>query len=347
MFHNFLIAIILALAMFVSYWGVGRMCIWATNHGILDIPGERSSHMVATPIGGGAIIVLVTIVGFSITGLLIPHWVMPNIQYYLIASVVIALIGWLDDLYSLAAIWRFGVQSSMALVVMLSVGVYDNIGIPGGEYISLGWIGYPLTFLWIVGLVNAYNFMDGIDGNAGGIGAVAGIIWAIIAFYFNQPYLLTLSLLISVSCTGFLGHNWQPAKIFMGDSGSTFLGFTFAVLPLLMLKVTGNMNIPVAATLVVAPWIWDATYTFLRRLWRREPAFTAHRTYLYQRLSSSGYPHRVGALLYIVLSILTGFCAFLYLVVTQWWGLFLLVLVLFLLITQLMIVLVSEFRQTT
>ena len=111
MFHNFLIAIILALAMFVSYWGVGRMCIWATNHGILDIPGERSSHMVATPIGGGAIIVLVTIVGFSITGLLIPHWVMPNIQYYLIASVVIALIGWLDDLYSLAAIWRFGVQS--------------------------------------------------------------------------------------------------------------------------------------------------------------------------------------------------------------------------------------------
>ena len=115
----------------------------------------------------------------------------------------------------------------------------------------------------------------------------------------------------------------------MGDSGSTFLGFTFAVLPLLMLKVTGNMNIPVAATLVVAPCIWDATYTFLRRLWRREPAFTAHRTYLYQRLSSSGYPHRVGALLYIVLSILTGFCAFLYVVVTQWWGLFLLVLVLF------------------
>ena len=345
MFHNFLIAIILALAMFVSYWGVGRMCIWATNHGILDIPGERSSHMVATPIGGGAIIVLVTIVGFSITGLLMPHWVMPNIQYYLIASVVIALIGWLDDLYSLAAIWRFGVQSSMALVVMLSVGVYDNIGIPGGEYISLGWIGYPLTFLWIVGLVNAYNFMDGIDGNAGGIGAVAGIVWAMISLYFSQPSLLILSLLIAASCLGFLGHNWQPASIFMGDSGSTFLGFTFAVLPLLMLNVSDDINIPVAATLVAAPWIWDATYTFLRRLWRREPAFTAHRTYLYQRLASSGYPHRVGAILYIFLSLLTGLSALFYLVATEGWSFFWLALTLLLLIVQLVIVLVSELRQ--
>ncbi|MDP6583120.1 MAG: adenylate/guanylate cyclase domain-containing protein, partial [Anaerolineales bacterium] len=229
----------------------------------------------------------------------------------------------------MASIWRFGVQSVMALVIMLGVGVYDNISIPGGDYISLGWLGYPLTFLWIVGLVNAYNFMDGIDGNAGGIGAVAGIVWAMISLYLNQPYLLILSLLISVSCAGFLGHNWQPASIFMGDSGSTFLGFTFAVLPLLMLKVSGDMNIPVAATLVVAPWIWDATYTFLRRLWRREPAFTAHRTYLYQRLATSGYPHRSGALLYIALSLLTGLGAFLYIVVSGRWSLVLLLLVVF------------------
>ena len=186
MFHNFLIAIILALAMYVSYWGVGRMCIWATNRGIMDIPSERSSHMVATPIGGGAIIVLVTIVGFSIAGLLMPHWVIPGIQYYLIASVVIALIGWLDDLYAVAAIWRFGVQSVMALVIILAVGVYDNISIPGGDYISLGWLGYPLTFLWIVGLVNAYNFMDGIDGNAGVIVYVFVSVLSMIFLYLNQ-----------------------------------------------------------------------------------------------------------------------------------------------------------------
>ena len=196
MFDNFLILIILAVAMYVSYWGVGRMSIWATNRGILDVPGERSSHMVATPIGGGAIIVLVTTVGYAITRLLMPNWNIPSIQYYLIASMVIALIGWLDDLYAVPAIWRFSVQSAMAIVIMLAVGVYDNIGVPGHEPVNLGWLGYPLTFLWIVGLVNAYNFMDGIDGNAGGIGAVAGIVWAMISLYFSQPSLLILSLLI-------------------------------------------------------------------------------------------------------------------------------------------------------
>ncbi|HCU80966.1 MAG: hypothetical protein CL789_04505 [Chloroflexi bacterium] len=345
MFDNFLILIILAVAMYVSYWGVGRMSIWATNRGILDIPGERSSHMVATPIGGGAIIVLVTTVGYAITRLLMPNWNIPSIQYYLIASMVIALIGWLDDLYAVPAIWRFSVQSAMAIVIMLAVGVYDNIGVPGHEPVNLGWLGYPLTFLWIVGLVNAYNFMDGIDGNAGGIGAVAGIVWAMISLYFSQPSLLILSLLIAASCLGFLGHNWQPASIFMGDSGSTFLGFTFAVLPLLMLNVSDDINIPVAATLVAAPWIWDATYTFLRRLWRREPAFTAHRTYLYQRLASSGYPHRVGAILYIFLSLLTGLSALFYLVATEGWSFFWLALTLLLLIVQLVIVLVSELRQ--
>lgn len=345
MSDNFLAGIILSIALLASYWGVGRISLWATRHEILDIPGERSSHVVATPIGGGAIIVLVTVIGMMVAGILMPHWVIPGITPYIFGSIVIALIGWMDDLHSVAAIWRFGVQAIVTLVIMSWVGVYSGIGIPGSEYISLGWLAYPLTFLWIVGLVNAYNFMDGIDGNAGGIGVAAGITWALIAFYLNEPYLVMLSMLISVSCIGFLGHNWQPASIFMGDSGSTFLGFTFAVLPLLMSKVSSEVSIPVVAVLVLAPCIWDATYTFLRRLWRREPAFTAHRTYLYQRLASSGYPHRLSASIYIVLSLLTGFCGLLYLVVSGMWKLLFLVLVSLLLVAQLVIVRTSEYRQ--
>ena len=154
-----------------------------------------------------------------------------------------------------------------------------------------------------------------------------------------------LSMLISVSCIGFLFYNWQPASIFMGDSGSTFSGFTFAVLPLLMSKISGEVSIPIVAVLVIAPCIWDATYTFLRRLWLREPAFTAHRTYLYQRLASSGYPHRLGATIYIVLSLLTGSCGLLYLVVSGIWKLLILVFVSLLLVAQLVIVRISEYRQ--
>ena len=345
MSDNFLTVIILSIALLASYWGVGRISIWAARNEILDIPGERSSHVVATPIGGGVIIVFVTVIGMIITGILMPHWVVSGITPYILGAIVIALIGWMDDLYSVAAFWRFGVQALVALLIMSSVGVISDIGIPGREYINLGWLAYPLTFLWIVGLVNAYNFMDGIDGNAGGIGVVAGIIWALIAFYLNEPYLAMLSMLISASCIGFLRHNWQPASIFMGDSGSTFLGFTFAVLPLLISSVSSDVSIPVVAVLVLAPCIWDATYTFLRRLWRKEPAFTAHRTYLYQRLASAGYPHRLGASIYIVLSLLTGLCGFLYLVVSEIWQLLFLVIGSLLLIAQLVIVRISEYRQ--
>ena len=102
---------------------------------------------------------------------------------------------------------------------------------------------------------------------------------------------------------------------------------------------------PVVAVLVLAPCIWDATYTFLRRLWLREPAFTAHRTYLYQRLASSGYPHRLGASIYIVLSLLTGLCGLLYLVVSGMWKLLILVFVSLLLLAQLVLVRISEYRQ--
>lgn len=345
MSENLLAGIILSIALFASYWGVGKIILWATKNEILDIPGERSSHVVATPIGGGAIIVLVTLVGMMVVSMLMPHWVIPGITSYIIGSILIAVIGWMDDLYSIAAIWRFGVQAIVAIAIMSWVGVYSGIAIPGSDYISLGWLAYPLTFIWIVGLINAYNFMDGIDGNAGGIGVVTGIIWALIASYLNKPYLVMLSMLISVSCIGFLFYNWQPASIFMGDSGSTFLGFTFAVLPLLMSKISSEVSIPVVAVLVLAPCIWDATYTFLRRLWLREPAFTAHRTYLYQRLASSGYPHRLGASIYIVLSLLTGLCGLLYLVVSGMWKLLILVFVSLLLVAQLVIVRISEYRQ--
>ena len=95
---------------------------------------------------------------------------------------------------------------------------------------SLGRLGLIITFLWIVGLTNAYNFMDGIDGIAGGQAVVAGLGWAGLGYLTDQPLIGLLGLLLAASSLGFLGHNWPPARIFMGDVGSAFLGFTFAVL---------------------------------------------------------------------------------------------------------------------
>jgi UDP-N-acetylmuramyl pentapeptide phosphotransferase/UDP-N-acetylglucosamine-1-phosphate transferase len=339
--------ILTVVALLASYFGVGRMSEWATDRGFLAVPGERSSHRVATPTGGGAVIAVVTIAGVAGAWLLRPDWAVSGLTVCLVAAGLVAAVGWLDDLYTLPANLRFGVHSAAALAIMLCVGTFESIYLFGFGNLSLGWVGYPLTFLWIVGLINAYNFMDGIDGNAGGIGAIAGATWALIAWYLQEPLLAMLGVFLAAACLGFLVHNWQPARIFMGDVGSTFLGATFAVMPLLAMQRSGDARLPVVGSLLLAPCIWDATYTFLRRLFRGEPVFQAHRTYLYQRLASSGYPHWVGAGFYLLLTLATGLCGWFYLRVAGRWGWQLLVLAVFLLITQVAVVRLAERWRST
>ena len=131
----------------VSYLGVGRLSVWASEHGLLAIPGERSSHLVATPTGGGVVIAAVTILGVLCVWLIRSDWAIPGLAVYLITAVFVAAVGWLDDFYALSAQVRFGVQAAAALVMMLWVGVFKGIDFfIFGDY-TLGWIGYPLTCL--------------------------------------------------------------------------------------------------------------------------------------------------------------------------------------------------------
>ncbi len=344
MYDELRITLILITTLYLSDLGIKRMILWATSKGILDVPGERSSHSIATPTGGGIVIALVTIIVYLISSTILPSWFKFDIASFLIASIVIALIGWMDDLYSVSALWRFSIQSVVAVFMIVTVGLYDEIGIYDYS-ISLSWLGFPITFLWIVGLINAFNFMDGIDGNAGGISVVAGIFWCLISIYQGELSLFVLSILVIMSCFGFLMHNWHPAKIFMGDSGSTFLGFTFAVIPLFMYQSTGNIKIPIVGVLIVSPWIWDAIYTFLRRLFRKESVFTAHRTYMYQRLTTAGYSHSLGSAIYIALCMLTGMLGYIYITSTASRHLLIVLCCSIVLIGQLVLVLIAEGRQ--
>ena len=159
-----------------------------------------------------------------------------------------------------------------------------------------GWLGVPLAFFWVVGLTNAYNFMDGIDGLAGSQAVIAGVGWAGLGWLRGEPLVSLLGLLVAGSSLGFLLHNWPPARIFMGDVGSAFLGFTFAALS--VLAAQQNPRLAVAGILLLWPFIFDTIGTFLRRLRRRENVFAAHRSHLYQRLVIAGYSHRTVTLLY-------------------------------------------------
>jgi len=285
----------------LSYFGVYLIRRYAERRQIIDHPNERSSHIMPTPRGGGlAIVVIVTGAGlWAIKEAKLNHALI-----YIICGVVIAYLGWRDDVHSLSMRVRFTVQGLVAAVSIYGLGYFKVVTIPLFGELHLGVVGIIITFLWIVGLTNAYNFMDGIDGIAGGVALAGGLGWMMLASNMHNAFVFWIALAIAASSSGFLGHNWSPAKIFMGDVASTFLGYTFAVLPLL--SATQGGDALMLGTLLMWTFIMDAGVTFIRRTLKREKLFAAHRTHLYQRLVIGGYSHAKISTLYLTLTLLAG-----------------------------------------
>ena len=289
----------------LSYFLVHLIRRYAERRQILDHPNARSSHSMPTPRGGGvAIVVLVAGAGL---------WSMKEAELnhaliYLVCGVVIAWLGWRDDVSSLSPKIRFAVQGLVAAVSIYGLGYFKTVTIPLFGELHLGVVGVIITFLWIIGLVNAYNFMDGIDGIAGGVAFASGLGWMMLASNMRNAFVFAVALAIAASSLGFLAHNWHPAKIFMGDVASTFLGYTFAVLPLLSADQGGDALM--LGTLLMWTFIMDAGVTFIRRALKRENVLAAHRTHLYQRLVIGGYPHHIVSTLYLMLTLLAGVLSF-------------------------------------
>ena len=298
------LVVFIALAIF-SYVGVHWIRRFAEQRRILDHPNERSSHTTPTPRGGGVAIVIL-VLG---TGL----WSASEAEssrglIYVGCASLIAWLGWRDDLYSLSPRVRFIVQGIVAAISIWGLGYFKVVSIPWIGELQLGVVGILITFLWIIGLTNAYNFMDGIDGMAGGVALSAGIGWMWLASNMHNPFAFWMALAITAGSLGFLGHNWSPAKIFMGDVGSTFLGYSFAVLPLISSDQSGDALL--LGTLLMWTIIMDAGVTFIRRLIKRENVFASHRSHLYQRLVFAGYKHETVSSLYILLTLLAGLLSY-------------------------------------
>ena len=281
---------------------------WIRRVAILDHPNERSSHTVPTPRGGGAAIVVLVIATAILYGF-VNGFTRGNIAYIL-SGTILALLGWQDDVRTLSAKIRFPIQFVAIVIAMWGMGWFSMVTIPVFGIWNLGWFGIPITFIWILGLINAYNFMDGIDGIAGGVAFAAALGWAVLSSSFGgsefggreNPLTFWLALSVAAASLGFLGHNWPPARIFMGDVGSTFLGFTFAVLPLTAGHRGGDALM--FGTAILWTFIMDAGVTFLRRAAKREDVFAAHRTHLYQRLVISGVKPVFVSSLFIALTLL-------------------------------------------
>jgi UDP-N-acetylmuramyl pentapeptide phosphotransferase/UDP-N-acetylglucosamine-1-phosphate transferase len=305
-----------SITIVLSYFGVLEYRKWAIRANILDIPNERSSHTMPIPRGGGIVIVVLTFCGLFVYQVLgcCGSW---KVMYgFMLGAFMISGISWVDDLYSLPIGIRFTVHSLAAMIGIASCGYWQAISFPLIGHIHLGLAGLPFTFLWIVGLTNAFNFMDGIDGIAAAQATVAGLWWAVFGWLYLQPLLLVLGLLLACSSLGFLAHNWPPARIFMGDVGSAFLGYTFAILPLLAndsLSPNGGWDGSfLAGILITWPFLLDTTFTFLRRLYHGEDVVRSHRTHIYQRLAIAGYSSCFISLIYAGLSTIGGITAMLW-----------------------------------
>lgn len=290
----------------LSYVGVNGIRHLAQRLEILDIPNERSSHSRSVPRGGGLTIVILSLLGVWLDSYAHPPSDRRFLFAYTFGALLIVIISWLDDIRSQPMWLRLSVHSLAAIVAVYGVGYFRLTWIFSSHPLLAAVVGVSLTFIWIVGLTNAYNFMDGIDGIAAGQAFVASAGWAAVGFLTHQSFLLIFGLLLAASSLGFLFHNWPPARIFMGDVGSAFLGYTFAVMPLVLGAEPRFQNrglvIFISGVILVWPFVFDSTFTFFRRLRFGENVFEAHRSHLYQRLVLLGYTHRSVSLLYVGLA---------------------------------------------
>lgn len=298
---------ILIGVLFASYVGVRIFRRWSLRREIFDVPNERSSHTKPTARGGGLVIVIICLTVYTFY----TNFVSNNFQIsYLIGASLIALISWLDDLYSVSFVWRFLVHAVSAILVILTLGYFREFYVPIFWVTDSGIFGFILTFVWIVWITNAYNFMDGIDGIAGMQAVTAGFGWLIIGETIGYNSTGFYGGVIALSSLGFLIQNWQPATIFMGDVGSAFLGYSFAVLPLLaknesIATADKNPYLPAISLLLLWLFIFDTVITFLRRVLNGEKVWEAHRNHLYQRMNISGLSHQFVSSLYGIISVLT------------------------------------------
>ena len=253
--------------------------------GVLDIPNSRSSHASPVPRGGGIGIIAGLAAGYGamwMLGLNVGH-----LDLFLAAG-LIALAGLIDDRAGgLPALVRLTAQTLAAAVIVLQSGGLSSLPLPAPLDIQLGVLAKPVALLWIVGVTNLYNFLDGIDGFAGLQGVVAGLAIAVVG---RGSDISTAGLALAGACFGFLVYNWHPARIFMGDVGSGTVGFIIAALPF---QLTPEARGKAVFSVAIFLWFFlsDGAFTIARRLLLGHKIWAAHCSHLYQRLVKTGLNH--------------------------------------------------------
>ena len=284
---------------------------FAFKIGAIDIPKDnRRMHKKPTPRIGG----LAIIFGFTVATLCFAQ---PSRQLYgtLAGAAIIAVMGVIDDCKNLPAKLKFVIQIIAALVVVfagdIKIDVFTNPNFLSDNpyWVLPEWLSVTLTVIWIVFITNAVNFIDGLDGLAAGVSAIMSISLVFISIRVGEYSIAILGIALMGSCFGFLPFNFNPAKIFMGDTGSTFLGFMLATLSIQgVFKSYAVISFAVPLLILGLP-LFDALFAMIRRILRGQSPMTADRGHLHHRLVDMGFSQKQTVFILYAISGVLGITA--------------------------------------
>ena len=312
-YHPLIFSAILVTALLVSAGLTGILRKIGIHYQIMDVPTSRSSHERPTPRGGG---MAVAVTYFLFTGAFLAGGLLPpdKVGGLLITGCAITLLGFIDDLITLPRNPRVIVWLVITgLAVLLGISL-EAIELPVLGTVQFGIFSPLVTFLWLIGVTNFYNFMDGIDGLAASETILTAGFLLFFSFRAGNDVIAFSSLVLLGAAGGFLIYNFPPAKIFMGDGGSNFLGFMFAALAVLGGKAESNQIPFVIPVILLNMFLLDGSVTLIKRLPKGKNWLEPHRDHYYQRLIKSGLSHLQVTLLYSSMNIILGGVAYVYLV---------------------------------
>ena len=296
-------------ALVLSFAATPAVMAIATRIGAIDIPKDsRRVHKEPIPSLGG----LAIYVGF-VVGVLFFADVTQQIRGILFGSIIIVSIGVLDDIRPLHAILKFVIQIAAALIAVWHGVVLDAFSNPFAFGLSqpviLGSLAIPITVLWIVGITNSVNLIDGLDGLAVGVSTISSIVMLVIALMLSDPNVALIMAVLTGACLGFIPRNFNPAKIFMGDTGALFLGYILACMSILGLFKFYAVVSFVAPFLVLALPFFDTSFAFVRRLLKGKTPWSPDRGHFHHRLLDMGFNQKQAVLILYAVSGVFGLAA--------------------------------------
>jgi UDP-GlcNAc:undecaprenyl-phosphate GlcNAc-1-phosphate transferase len=300
--QTYVVAFTIALA--VAYFVTPRVKDFAIKVGALDAPDDRKVHTRPIPRMGG-----LAIYAAFVLAILASMYVSREIMGLLVGGTVILIVGIIDDLKPLPArVKLLGQIIAAAVLVMFDIRI-EWLTNPFGEMLYVEYLSIPLTILWVVGLTNTVNLIDGLDGLAAGVSTIASVTILLVALQQNFWTVAVLTAALAGSALGFLQHNFNPAKIFMGDTGSMFLGYMLAAISILgAVKSAATIALIVPIVALGLP-ILDTAFAIIRRYMSGRPIFKPDKGHLHHRLLEMGLTQKQAVLLMYVISGCLGLSA--------------------------------------